>query len=97
MLIRIVKMQFIPSQVASFLALFEAHKHLIRNFEGCTHLDLWQDTHKPNLFFTHSHWQSEQHLAQYRASELFAKVWKQTRQGFEVPAQAWSVVSVMEY
>lgn len=93
LLIRIVKMQFLPDKVAHFRAMFDDRKHLIRHFDGCLHLDLWQDTNQPNIFFTHSHWQSEQHLRTYRTSALFAEVWKQTRQWFEEPAQAWSVIN----
>jgi quinol monooxygenase YgiN len=59
MITRIVKMTFRVDEIEAFLQLFEERKELIRNFEGCTHLQLWQDKHNPALFFTYSLWDSE--------------------------------------
>lgn len=42
MITRIVKMTFREEEVEAFKALFEERKSLIRNFKGCTHLQLWQ-------------------------------------------------------
>jgi quinol monooxygenase YgiN len=91
MIVRIVQMTFEPQQVDNFLALFEERKALIRGFEGCSHLELWQDANKPNIFFTYSHWQSEQHLDHYRFSELFKDTWARTKALFADKPQAWSV------
>ena len=43
MLVRIVKMIFREDAIETFQQLFESRKELIRNFEGCNHLELWQD------------------------------------------------------
>ena len=51
MIIRIVKMHFREEEVVSFKQLFEERKHLIQAFEGCTHLELWQDKTHPAIFF----------------------------------------------
>jgi heme-degrading monooxygenase HmoA len=84
-------MNFREGEVAAFLALFEERKQLIRNFEGCSHLELWQDAHDPNIFFTYSHWESEESLNHYRFSELFKDTWTRTRALFADKANAWSV------
>ncbi|MBN3584492.1 antibiotic biosynthesis monooxygenase [Algoriphagus aestuarii] len=79
MLIRIVRMTFQPENVTAFLENFELHKESIRNFPGCEHLELWQDENQKNIFTTYSHWESEDHLNQYRDSELFKSVWNYTK------------------
>jgi len=91
MIVRIVQMTFKPELVNSFLSLFEERKELIRSFEGCSHLELWEDAHEKNVFFTYSIWDSEQHLDHYRFSELFKDTWSKTRVLFDKKAQAWSV------
>jgi quinol monooxygenase YgiN len=92
MIIRIVKMTFETAKVADFLALFNATKEKIRHFEGCKHLELLNDINSPNCYFTYSHWESEEHLNNYRDSALFASVWKETKVLFAAKAEAWSVI-----
>jgi heme oxygenase (mycobilin-producing) len=94
MIIRIVKMVFRPDEVASFQSLFEERKSLIRNFEGCTHLELWQDKVHPHTFFTYSWWDSEEHLDAYRASHFFDDTWTLTKKKFAAKPEAWSVKQV---
>jgi heme-degrading monooxygenase HmoA len=84
-------MSFEEKHVDSFLELFNERKSLIRHFEGCNHLELWQDAHQPHIFFTYSIWQSEQHLNHYRFSELFKDTWTKTKALFADKPQAWSV------
>lgn len=91
MIVRIVQMTFEPSSVGDFLALFEERKQLIRHFEGCKHLELWQDAHASNIFFTYSMWDSEEQLNHYRFSELFKDTWARTKALFADKPQAWSV------
>lgn len=92
MIKRIVQMSFQEDRIAEFIELFEARKHRIRGFEGCTHLELWQDTAQRHVFFTYSHWQSEEHLDRYRASEFFQDTWVRTKILFKDRPQAWSVI-----
>jgi len=75
MLIRVVRMTFKPEAVEDFLTNFDENKHSIRNFPGCHHLELWRDENDKNIFLTHSHWESEEKLNQYRDSELLKTVW----------------------
>lgn len=91
MIVRIVKMHFRPEEVETFRGLFDGWKERIRNFEGCVHLELWQDKNTPEIFFTYSHWESSNHLDSYRNSELFGSVWPQTKALFAEKPQAWSV------
>ncbi|WPR74162.1 antibiotic biosynthesis monooxygenase family protein [Algoriphagus sp. NG3] len=90
MLIRIVRMTFRPEAVEDFLENFNTHKNAIRNFSGCQHLELWQDENDKNIFLTHSHWESEEKLNQYRDSELFKSVWTFTKGLFLEKPQAFS-------
>ncbi len=94
MIIRVVKMIFREDEVPSFKALFEERRPLIRNFEGCTHLELWQDKTHPNMFFTYSWWDTEEHLDNYRNSHFFDDTWSLTKQKFAGKPEAWSVEQV---
>src|SRR5215213_2896151 len=94
MIIRIVKMTFNKEEIDAFKTLFNDRKALIRNFEGCTHLELWQDNLHPNVFFTYSWWDSEEHLNTYRNSHFFDDTWTLTKQKFAAKPEAWSVEMV---
>jgi heme oxygenase (mycobilin-producing) len=96
MITRIVKMTFREEEVEAFKVLFEERKAMIRNFEGCTHLQLWQDQHNPAVFFTYSLWDSEEHLDQYRASHFFDDTWSLTKQKFAARPEAWTVAPLHE-
>lgn len=90
MIIRIVKMQFKPDQIDDFLEIFTKSHPKIRKYEGCQQLKLVQDVRDSSVFFTISHWETEEALENYRNSELFRSTWAKTRQLFVVKAQAWS-------
>jgi len=96
MIIRIVKMTFQEDRIIDFTNLFEERKQLIRNFKGCTHLELWQDSAQKNIFFTYSRWQKQADLDHYRFSEFFKDTWAKTKQLFADRPEAWSVVSKSE-
>ena len=91
MFTRIVKMDFKPENTATFLEDFNLVKTKIRTFKGCHHLQLWRDKQNPNIFFTHSKWQTESDLENYRHSDLFKGVWAKTKPLFQSKAAAWSV------
>ncbi len=90
MLIRIVKMTFQPQNIPTFLENFEENKEKIRSFEGCQHLELWQETEGGNVLFTYSHWDAPQSLENYRNSPLFKTVWAFTKTLFADKPEAWS-------
>ncbi len=84
-------MVFRQEEVSRFNVLFEERKALIRNFEGCTHLELWRQEGDAPVFFTYSHWIDHAALQNYRNSELFQDTWRRTKALFAEQAQAWSV------
>jgi heme-degrading monooxygenase HmoA len=84
-------MTFAADKVADFQSFFEERKQTIRGFEGCQHLELWQDVNRPEVFFTFSIWDSEQALNHYRFSDFFKDTWTQTKAMFADKPQAWSV------
>ncbi len=91
MIVRIVQMTFREEVVSDFVALFETRKQTIRNFNGCLHLELWQDSKQPDVFFTYSKWESEAALDHYRFSEFFKDTWAHTKVLFADRPRAWSV------
>ena len=89
---RIVRMTFKPENLPLFLKIFHDSKEQIRAMKGCRHLELWQDLHAPHVCSTFSIWESEEHLNAYRNSELFGKVWPNTKALFAEKPNAFSVV-----
>jgi quinol monooxygenase YgiN len=91
MFIRIVKMNFKESGIASFLENFNENKEKIRHFKGCNLLELYRDKKDSNTFFTYSYWETEADLEAYRNSELFKTVWGKAKALFNNKPEAWSV------
>ncbi len=89
-LLRIVRLTFEEKYIEDFTKNFEEVKQKIRYFDGCHHLELWQDADNPCIFLTYSHWESEEKLNNYRKSELFGTVWKTTKQWFADKPVAFS-------
>ena len=91
MLIRIVKLSLSEHHIPQFLENFEQKKQQIRHFEGCQFLELYQDKHNKNVFFTYSYWVNETALNNYRHSNLFKGIWAVTKPMFNAKPEAWSV------
>jgi len=87
-------MRFRPDGVDTFLSIFNANYTSIRNFPGCTHLDLLHDVNDPLSYSTLSHWNSEDDLEQYRQLELFSSVWGRVKPLFAERPVAWSMRKV---
>ncbi|MEL0456592.1 antibiotic biosynthesis monooxygenase [Flavobacteriaceae bacterium SZ-1-7] len=94
MIVRIVKMGFYKQNIDAFLDNFHDTKADIRAFKGCSYLELYRDKSNPSVFFTYSYWESEEHLEQYRKSDLFKKVWGRIKPLFSIRPEAWSVDKV---
>lgn len=92
MIVRIVQMTFREDCIDDFLQLFEERKDIIRSFDGCSHLELWQDAKQKHVFLTYSIWDGEEYLDSYRFSEFFKDTWGKTKALFAGRPQAWSVV-----
>ncbi|TVR77641.1 MAG: antibiotic biosynthesis monooxygenase [Chitinophagaceae bacterium] len=90
MIVRIVHMFFEEDKTAEFLSIFEEVAPQIRNFEGCTHLELWENKDVPGGFTTYSHWEGEEFLEKYRYSKLFEKTWGDTKKLFKQSPKAYS-------
>ena len=96
MLIRIVRMHFTEKGVEEFLEIFNKHKLAIRNFPGCSHLQLLKDADDPLCYSTMSHWDEPSSLENYRQSELFEKVWGRVKTLFSGRSQAFSLEGFIE-
>ena len=95
MFVRIVKMSFKPDKIEEFLNNFEESKSKIRNFKGCSLLELYRDKTDPSIFFTYSYWNHERDLNNYKNSILFKDVWEQTKILFNEKPVAWSVDKIV--
>ncbi len=91
MITRLVKLDLSHDKAEKFKEIFDHYKEKIKAQEGCHHVELLQDKNDPSLFFTHSVWESEEHLNLYRKSELFGEVWPKTKTFFTNKAEAWSL------
>ncbi len=96
MIIRIVRMHFTEAGVEEFLEIFNAHKQLIRNFPGCSHLELLKDADDPTVYTTLSYWNAASDLENYRKSELFGSVWGRVKTLFSERSQAFSLEKFIE-
>jgi len=94
MIIRIVKLSFKAENITSFKQLFEETKDGIKNFEGCSNLELYQSIEDPGIFFTYSYWNSREDLQAYRKSDFFKQVWRRTKLLFKEKPQAWSLKKI---
>ena len=83
-----------PERVKDFMDMFTATHSKIASFEGCKSLQLLNDVQLPSVFFTHSTWESEKHLENYRNSELFKQTWTKTKAMFSNRPMAWSLKNV---
>ncbi|MFO7258053.1 MAG: antibiotic biosynthesis monooxygenase [Bacteroidota bacterium] len=91
MIVRIVRMHFMPEAVDDFLDIYGRTEAAIRNMAGCTYLELMRDAENPNVLITVSHWESVTALNNYRKSELFKSVWRRVKTLFAQPAEAFSM------
>ena len=96
MLIRIVRMHFTEAGVEEFLEIFDENKEAIRNFPGCSHLQLLKDADDSLCYSTLSHWDKSESLENYRKSELFGKVWGRVKTLFSERSHAFSLERFIE-
>ena len=91
MIIRFVKMTFQEEYVETFLSELDKRKERIRNFEGCSYLQVLQDVTDPRIVFSHSYWEDEAALDNYRHSDFFKETWSFTKSKFAEKPEAWSL------
>ena len=95
MFVRIVKMTFFKEKTDEFQTRFHKIKDKIISFEGCLFLELYRDKNDPRIFFTYSHWRSEEDLNKYRNSDFFKEVWSNTKKMFVENPEAWSLDNIV--
>ncbi len=91
MIVRIVKLTFLPGKTEEFLGLYRATHEKIKASKGCSHLELLYDIHNPDVLFTYSLWDSEDDLLNYRSSEFFNYTWSRAKPLFAGEAEAWTL------
>jgi hypothetical protein len=89
-------MHFTEAGVDEFLAIFNENKQAIRNFPGCTHLELLRDADEETTYTTLSYWNDAKSLENYRQSELFGSVWGRVKTLFSERSQAYSLEKFIE-
>jgi heme-degrading monooxygenase HmoA len=89
-------MHFTEAGVSEFLEIFNRNKEAIRNFPGCSHLELLKDHDDPFCYTTLSHWDAQTSLDAYRKSALFEGVWGQVKSLFSERSQAFSLEKFIE-
>lgn len=92
MLTRVVKMHLTADFIAEFKILFQSLQVKIAAFEGCQGVQLLQDEHNPEVFFTISTWDDATKLENYRKSPFFQKTWAVVKPNFKSKAEAWSLL-----
>ena len=92
MILRLVKMHFKSEETDDFLDYFNSIKAEIKAMPGIIELQIYRDANNPDIVFTKSMWKSEQFLDNYRKSELFGKVWPNTKKRFQGKPEAWSLI-----
>jgi quinol monooxygenase YgiN len=89
-MIRIVRLSLKPEFIQNFTTLFDERKQLIKQAEGCTHLELWKDDEHEGVFYTYSLWEDSKFLERYRKSELFSDTWSIVKPWFAESPRAYS-------
>ena len=92
MIVRFVKLEIAANHIKDFKQLTTEEKSDILAFDGCSHLEILQDISNPTVFFTVSHWTSENALNKYRESDFFQGNWQRVKLWFSEKPQAWSLM-----
>ncbi len=93
MLIRVVRMEFRNDKIDDFKEIFYQSKPDIERFHGCNKVSLYVDSTDDSVYYTHSEWDSEDALNNYRNSDFFKATWSKTKLLFSGPPCAYSLVS----
>ncbi len=94
MIIRIVKLTLQKENIEAFIQTFYSSQKTILNFEGCESVKLFKNSKNDNVIFTHSKWNSEDDLNNYRNSDFFRGTWSNVKPMFSAKPEAWSLMPV---
>ncbi|MFY0690000.1 MAG: antibiotic biosynthesis monooxygenase [Cyclobacteriaceae bacterium] len=92
MLLRIVRMEFHDEHCAQFESIFLEAKDKIEAQPGCKGVRLMTDAQDKNIYYTHSYWENEADLNNYRKSDFFGVTWKKTKVLFRAKPMAFSLL-----
>lgn len=87
-------MSFKEDKILQFKELFNNNRSQILKQPGCLNVELLQSTQDICTFFTHSTWEKESDLNNYRKSTFFGEVWPKTKLLFKKEPEAWSMEKV---
>ena len=90
-------MHFTKEQVEKFLEIFSESADAIRQMDGCNNLQLLRGVDDHCHFTTISHWDSAEHLENYRSSSLFKSVWGRVKPMFDQKPLAYSLGQVIRH
>ena len=85
-------MKFQKERINDFIRFSSEIEPVIKEHEGCLYLEILQDANDKQIFFTCSHWKSEENLNNYRKSDFFKNVWPKAKQWFTDKPEAWSLI-----
>jgi len=88
---RIVKMTFRIEKSDDFENYFLTIKDQVVGQPGCYGVKLFKEKEETGIFFTYSHWDSENDLNNYRQTEIFGKIWPTVKRWFASKAEVWTV------
>ena len=77
-------MEFQSDKVEAFKSIFKENQSKIIAQQGCYDVQLLQDIHESNIFFTYSKWKSQAHLDQYRKTDFFKKFGRKRKYFFAI-------------
>jgi len=92
-ILRIVRLSFFENKTQNFIDIFQSTKDQICSFDGCLQLDLMNDFHQSNVYYTISKWNSNESLETYRNSALFKETWAKTKLLFNDKPIAYTLIS----
>ncbi len=93
MIIRLVKLTFVPEFAEQFYHIYREKEPRIAGWPGCLGVKLLQDKQQPVVFFTWSVWESEQQLNDYRHSAFFQETWAVVKKEFAAPPEARNLIT----
>lgn len=94
MLVRIVRLTFLPEEAWRFPEVFRAAVPKQARM-GCTSNRMYLQAGTDNIFVTISEWESAEALEGYRKSDLFYDTWGKLKPYFCAPAEAYSLTEVI--
>ncbi len=94
-LVRYVELHIHGNSLDEARRLLRAQAPLVRNCEGCFHLEINECLDDPGIFSTYSYWTNAEVLEQYRKSEVFREFWNRMKPMFLHKAQARSFVHLV--